>query len=193
MIVVLIAMIAPKDRVDVATKIVQCFLTPISIVFHGILKNDLESKEQHVSNWRIERAVAVGIASVVAIDAAPALYVEILSNRRPVEQIASNDLTPTDTFLALGALSGLTTVTPAFSSRSKVAGGGAYTGHRRLNGLAPNNGPDEYFSPRYRNGKCVEDEGNTLMAERAFGSGVWRMEGKSLERGLASLCRKAAL
>jgi hypothetical protein len=160
----------------------------------------LESKEQHVSNWRIERAVAVGIASVVAIDAAPALYVEILSNRRPMEQIASNDLTPTDTFLALGALSGLNTVTPAFSSRSKAAGGreaalGAYTMHRLLDGLAPNNnrGPDEYFSPRYRNGKCVGDEGNTLMAEPAFGSGVRRMEGKSLERGLASLCCKAAL
>jgi hypothetical protein len=61
------------------------------------------------NNWRIERAVAVGIASVVAIDAAPALYVEILSNRRPMEQITSNDLTPTDTFLALGALSGLNT------------------------------------------------------------------------------------
>jgi len=153
-----------------------------------------------VSNWRIERTLAAGIASVVVIDAASALYVEILSNRRPIEQTASNDLSSTDTLLALGALSGLTTVTPASSSRSKVAGGrqavlGAYTMHQRLDGLAPNNNraPDEYFSPRYRNGKCVEDEGNTLMAEPAFGSGVWRMEGKSLERGLASLCRKAAL
>jgi hypothetical protein len=56
-----------------------------------------------------------------------------------------------------------------------------------------NKGPDEYLAPRYRNGKCVEDEGNTLMAESAFGGGVRRIEGKSLEQGLASLCRKAAL
>jgi hypothetical protein len=31
-------------------------------------------------------------------------------------------------------------------------------------------------------GKCVEDEGNALLAEPAFGRGVRRMEGKSLEQ-----------
>ena len=54
-----------------------------------------------------------------------------------------------------------------------------------------NRGPDDYFAPRYRNGKCVEDEGNTLMAELTFGGGVRRMQGKALERALASLCREA--
>jgi hypothetical protein len=64
---------------------------------------------------------------------------------------------------------------------------------RGLDGMARNNneGPDDYFAPRYRNGKCVEDEGNTLAAEPTFGGGVRRMQGKSLERALASLCREA--
>jgi hypothetical protein len=56
-----------------------------------------------------------------------------------------------------------------------------------------NKGPDEYYAPRYRNGKCVEDEGNPLVAEPPSGAGARRMEGKSLERALASLCRKAKL
>jgi hypothetical protein len=54
-----------------------------------------------------------------------------------------------------------------------------------------NKGPDDYFAPRFRDGKCVEDEGNTLVAETTMGGGVRRMQGKSLERALASLCRKA--
>jgi hypothetical protein len=62
-----------------------------------------------------------------------------------------------------------------------------------LDGVARNNnkGPDDYFAPRFRDGKCVEDEGNTLMGEPTLGGGVRRMQGKSLERALASLCRQA--
>jgi hypothetical protein len=56
-----------------------------------------------------------------------------------------------------------------------------------------NNGPDEYYAPRYRHGQCVEDEGNPLVVERSLGGAARRMDGKSLERALASLCRKAAL
>jgi hypothetical protein len=153
-----------------------------------------------VSSWRIKSAVAVCISATIATNATAALGVQSLSNRKPMEQIAPNDLMPPDTLLALGTLSGYIAMTSALSPRNKVTGGrqsalGAYATHRRLDGVVRNNnrGPDEYFAPRYRDGKCVEDEGNTLLAEPAFGGGVWRMEGKSLEQRLASLCRNAAL
>ncbi len=148
-------------------------------------------------SWTIKRAVAIGVAGALTMDAATPLYAKLLSNGKAMERMAPNRLTPPDTFLGLGALSGNTTVTPALSSRNHATGvrrsaPGAYT-IRGLDGLARNNnkGPDDYFAPRYRNGKCVEDEGNTLMAELAFGGGVRRMQGKSLERALASLCREA--
>ena len=126
-----------------------------------------------------KRALAIGGA--VAMYATTPLYAELRSNAETMEQIGSNDLAPPDT-LVLGAL---------------VTGGrrsapGAYT-MRRLDAWKNNKGPDDYLAPRYRNGKCVEDEGNTLMAEPTFGGGVRRMEGKSLERALASLCRAAVL
>jgi hypothetical protein len=128
----------------------------------------------------MKRAVAIGIASVAAMDAGVPLYAQLLSNGNAVEQ-----LTPPDTFPVLGALQ----VTGGRRSAPRP-----YT----VLGLddvarSDNKGPDDYFAPRYRNGKCVEDEGNTLMAEPTFGRGVRKMQGKSLERALASLCRAAAL
>jgi hypothetical protein len=153
-----------------------------------------------VSSWRIECAVVVCISGAIATNATTALGVQILSNKQPMEQIAPNDLTPPDTLLALNAFSGYIAMTSALSPRNTVTGGrqsalGAYTTHRHLDGVVRNNnrGPDEYFAPRYRDGKCVEDEGNTLLAEPAFDGGVRRMEGKSLEQRMASLCRNAAL
>ena len=148
---------------------------------------------------RITRALAIGIAGALAMGAAAPLYAQLRSNEKAVEQSGSNRLMPAGTFLELDALSGNTTVSPALSSRDQVAGvrhsgPGAYA-MRRLDwdGVARNNnkGPDNYFAPRFRDGKCVEDEGNTLAAEPTFGGGVRRMQGKSLERALASLCRKA--
>jgi hypothetical protein len=149
-----------------------------------------------VRNFSIKSLVAIGIAGAAAMHTATALYAQILSSTEVMEQVGSSDLTAMDTFLVLGVLSGKTTATPA--SSNKVAGGhlsadGAYT---MLDGVALNNnnkGPDDYFAPRYRDGKCVEDEGNTLVAEPTFGGSVRRIEGKSLERALASLCRKVAL
>jgi hypothetical protein len=137
--------------------------------------------------------VAIGIAGVAAVDAAAPLYAQILPSS---ERVGSSDPTATDTFPVRGAPSGKATATPA--SSNKAAGGrrsadGAYAA---LDGVAPNNnnnGPDDYFAPTYRDGKCVEDEGNTLAAEPTFGGSVRRMEGKPLERALASQCRKAAL
>ena len=148
---------------------------------------------------RITRALAIGIAGALAMGAAAPLYAQLRSNEKAVEQSGSNRLMPAGTFLELDALSRNTTVSPALSSRDQVAGvrhsgPGAYA-MRRLDrdGVARNNnkGPDNYFAPRFRDGKCVEDEGNTLVAETTFGGGVRRMQGKSLERALASLCRKA--
>jgi hypothetical protein len=160
----------------------------------------LETKEQNVNGWRIKRTVAIGIAGAVAMSAATPLYAEILSNTKAMEQTALNDATPPGAFLVLGALSGNSTVTPASSSRNNGAGGhhsalDAYVISGRGSGLARNDskGPDDYYAPKYRNGKCVEDEGNTLVAEPAWGGAARRMDGKSLERALASLCRKAAL
>lgn len=69
----------------------------------------------------------------------------------------------------------------------------SYTIRRESDVALNNNGPDDYFLPKYRNGRCVEDEGNTLLAEPAVGGGIRRLEGRSLERALALLCRKAAL
>jgi hypothetical protein len=152
-----------------------------------------------VRSGRITRALAVGIAGALTMGAVTPLYAQLRSNEKAVEQSGSNRLMSADTFLELGALSGYTTVSPALSSRDQVAGvrhsgPGAYTMRRldREGGARNNNnGPDDYFAPRFRDGKCVEDEGNTLAAEPTFGGGVRRMQGKSLEWALASLCRKA--
>jgi hypothetical protein len=136
-----------------------------------------------VRSWTIKRALAIGIGGALAMDAATPLYAQLQSNGKAMEQIRLNDRTTPDTVSVLGAL--------------RVTGGrrsdpGAYT-IRGLGGVAQNNnkGPDDYFAPRFRDGKCVEDEGNTLVAETTLGGGVRRMQGKSLERALASLCRKA--
>jgi hypothetical protein len=150
-----------------------------------------------VRSRRITRALAIGVAGALAMDAAIPLHAQARSDAKPVEHIGSNDRTTPDGFPGLAALSGNATVTPALSSRNQVTGGrrsarGAYV-IRGLDGVAWNNnkGPDDYFAPRFRDGKCVEDEGNTLVAESTFGGGVRRMQGKLLERALASLCRKA--
>jgi hypothetical protein len=148
---------------------------------------------------RITRALAIGIAGALAMGAATPLYAQLRSNDKAVEQSGSNRLMPADTFLELGALSGNTTVSPPLSSRDQVAGvrhsgPGTYTMRRLdLDGLARNNnkGPDDYFAPTFRNGKCVVDEGNTLVTGSTLDGGVRKMEGKSLERALALLCRQA--
>jgi hypothetical protein len=145
----------------------------------------------------IKRTLAIGIAGALAMGAATPLDAQPRSNERVVEHIGSNDRTTPERFPGLGALSGTATVMPALSSRDPAPGGrrsvrGART-VRGLDGVARNDnkGPDDYFAPTFRNGKCVEDEGNTLRAEPTFGGGVRRMQGKSLERALASLCREA--
>jgi hypothetical protein len=127
-----------------------------------------------VRSWTIKRALAIGIAGAFAMNAP--LHAELLSD---------------------GALSAKTTGSPALASPDPVtavsrSAPGAHA-IRGPDGVARNDnrGPDDYFAPRYRNGKCVEDEGNTLMAELTLGGGVRRMQGKSLERALASLCREA--
>jgi hypothetical protein len=145
----------------------------------AFLNLDLERRAQDVSSGMIKRAVAIGIASAAAMDAGTPLYAKLLSNGNAVEQ-----LTRPDRFPVLGAQ-----VTGGRRSAPRP-----YT----MLGLddvarSDNKGPDDYLAPRYRNGKCVDDEGNTLMAEPTFGGGVRKMEGKSLERALALLCRAATL
>jgi hypothetical protein len=117
-----------------------------------------------------------------------------------MERIAANDATPPGAFLTLSALSGRSTVAPPSPSRNRGTASArstldVYMPSRRAGGLARNDnkGPDDYYAPRYREGKCVDDEGNTLRAKPAWGGAAWRMEGKSLERARASLCRNAAL
>lgn len=130
-------------------------------------------------------ALAVGMAGALAIGAATPLYAQLRSNEKAVEQIGSNDRTTPAALLVFGSFQ---------ATGGRRSAPGAYTMRRPdLDGVARNNnkGPDDYFAPRFRDGKCVEDEGNTLMGEPTFGGGVRRMEGKSLERALASLCRKA--
>jgi hypothetical protein len=151
-----------------------------------------------VSSRRIKRALAIGVAGALAMNTATPLYAQLLDGEA-MGRSRPSDPTPPDTFLVSGALSGNLPVSRVFSSRNEVADGrrsaaDAYA-MPRLDDAARNNnkGPDDYFAPRYRNGKCVEDEGNTLMAAPTFGSGVRRMEGRSLERALALLCRAAAL
>jgi hypothetical protein len=114
------------------------------------------------------------------MDAGGPLYSQLLSNGNAIEQP-----TPPDTFPVLVALQVIGG--RRFAPRPNTMAG--------LNDVArsDNKGPDDYFAPRYRNGKCVDDEGNTLMVEPTFGGGVRKMEGKSLERALALLCRVAAL
>jgi len=148
-----------------------------------------------VTSWTIKRALAIGIAGALAMDAP--LHAKLLSDGKAAEHMGSNHLTPADRFPGLGALSGNTTGSPALASPNLATGmsrsaPGAHA-IRGPDGVARNDnrGPDDYFAPRYRNGKCVEDEGNTLMAELTFGGGLRRMQGKSLERALASLCREA--
>jgi hypothetical protein len=150
-----------------------------------------------VRSWTIKHALAIGIAGALAMDAATALHAKLLSDGKATEHMGSNHLTPADRFPGLGALSGNTTGSPAVASPNLVTGvsrsaRGAHAG-RGPDGVTRNDnrGPDDYFAPRYRNGKCVGDEGNTLMAELTLGGGVRRMQGKSLERALASLCREA--
>ena len=142
----------------------------------------------------------MGIVGAIVMGATSPVYAENLSNRKTMERIAPNDATPAGRFLALSALAGSSTVTPASRSRDYETGGAqsaldAYILSRRASDLARNDnkGPDDYYAPRYRKGKCVDDEGNTLWAEPAWGGAARRMAGKSLERALASLCRKAAL
>jgi hypothetical protein len=147
-----------------------------------------------VRSWTIKRALAIGIAGAFAMGAP--LHAELLSDGKAVEHLGSNHLTPADRFPGLGALSE-NTGSPALASPDPVTGVSRSTpGAHAIRGMDDaarndNRGPDDYFAPRYRNGKCVEDEGNTLMAELTLGGGVRRMQGKSLERALASLCREA--
>jgi hypothetical protein len=144
-----------------------------------------QSKEQSVRSGRITRALAIGIAGALAMGATTPLYAQLRSNEKAVEQMGLNDRTTPDALSVLGAFQ---------VGGVRHSGPGAYTMRRPdLDGVARNNnkGPDDYFAPRFRDGKCVEDEGNTLAAEQTFGGGVRRMQGKSLERALASLCRKA--
>jgi hypothetical protein len=142
----------------------------------------------------MKRLGAIGITGVAALDAAVPLYGHILPSS---ERIGSSDPTATDKFPVPGARSGKTTATPAFSNNAAAGRRSADGAYAALDGVvAPNNtnnGPDDYFAPTYRDGKCVEDEGNTLAAESTFGGRVRRMEGKPLQRALASQCRKAAL
>lgn len=148
-------------------------------------------------SWTIKRALAIGIAGALAMDAATLLHAKLLSDGKATEHMGSNHPTPADRFPGLGALSGNTTESPALASPNQVTGVNRSAAGARVirgpDGAARNDnrGPDDFFAPRYRNGKCVEDEGNTLMAELTFGGGVRRMQGKSLERALASLCREA--
>ena len=138
-----------------------------------------------MGSWSIRRAVAIGIAGVAATDAATPLYAQLLSNGNVMEQIGSKDLTLPDAFPVPGALQ-VTGGRPSARRPYTMLG---------LDDVArsDNKGPDDYLAPRYRNGKCVDDEGNTLMVEPTFGGGVRKKEGKSLERALALLCRAAAL
>ena len=148
-------------------------------------------------SWTVKRALAIGIAGALAMDAATPLHAKLLSDGKATEHTESNHPTPAERFPGLGALSRNTTGSPALSSPNQVTGvrRSAPDAHasRSPDGVARNDnrGPDDYFAPKYRNGKCVEDEGNTLMAELTFGGGVRPMQGKSLERALASLCREA--
>jgi hypothetical protein len=151
-----------------------------------------------VTSGKTRRTLAMGIAGAIAMGATSPVSAESLSNRKTLERIAANDATPPGGFLTLSALSRNSTVTPASHFRNYETGAStldAYILSRRARGLARNDnkGPDDYYAPRYRKGKCVDDEGNTLWAAPAWGGVARRMEGKSLKRALASLCWNAAL
>jgi hypothetical protein len=158
---------------------------------------DFESKELTVSDWTITRTLAIGFASALAIAMACPLYARLPSDGRSMEQSGSNDLMALDGVLALGAPSGSAIVSLVSSrnyvSRSQRSDPDAYTIRRPDDMALNNNGPDNYLAPKYRDGKCVADEGNTLVAEPMFGGDVRKMEGKALEQALAVLCREAAL
>jgi hypothetical protein len=159
------------------------------------LSIDFEIKGGNVSNWTIAGAVAISFAGALAIDNAYPSYARLPSDGKAMEHRGANDLMALDRVFALGALSGSAIVSQV-SSRNYVrlgwrADADAYT---FLDDLAVNNnGPDNYFAPTYRDGKCVQDEGNTLVVEPTFGGGVRKMEGKALEQALSVLCREAAL
>ena len=149
-----------------------------------------------MNNCRIKLAFAVGIAGALAIGATTPVYAQLPSDRKAVEQNGSSGRLLPEAFLVLGGVSENTSVSPVFSSRNQAteglrAGLGAYTTGRLDERGLNNKGPDEYFAPTYRDGKCVEDEGDTLLAEPTPGGGVRRMDGISLARALALLCRKA--
>src|SRR2546423_11755283 len=69
------------------------------------------------------RALAIGIAGALAIDAATPLHAQRLSDGKAIEQNGSNYPAPSDTFPVLRAPSGSTIVGPVFSSRDQVTGG----------------------------------------------------------------------
>jgi hypothetical protein len=151
-----------------------------------------------MNNWRITIALAISAAGAFAMDSASAVYVGPASDAKTMDQSVSNGLMPLDAVFVLDALSGSIVVSLG-SPRNHVmsdwrSGPDAHAIRHPSNvALNNNNGPDDYFPPKYRDGRCVEDEGNTLLAEPAVGGGVRRLEGRSLERALALLCRKAAL
>jgi hypothetical protein len=151
-----------------------------------------------MNNGRIAIALAIGITGASAMNGASALYVESASDGETRRQHRSTNLMPREAVFVPDALSG-SSIAGWDSSRNRVmrdrrSGADAYAVRHAGNIAANNNnGPDDYFPPKYRDGRCVEDEGNTLLAEPAVGAGVRRLEGRMLERALALQCRRATL
>jgi hypothetical protein len=165
------------------------------VSWHRSVNVDFEIKGANVSNWMMAGAVAISFASALCIETAHPSHARLLSDGKAIEQREANDLMALDRVLALGARPGNAIVSQV-SSRNYVRlartfDADAYT---ILDDMAVNNnGPDNYLAPKYRDGKCVQDEGNTLLVEPTFGDHVRKMEGKALEQALSVLCREAAL
>jgi hypothetical protein len=171
------------------------FVSKNFVGWHRPLSIDFEIKGANVSKWMIAGAVAISFASALVIDTASPSYARLLSDGKAMEQREANDLMALDRVLALGARPG-NAIVSRVSSRNYVRLGrrSDADAYSILDDMAVNNnGPDNYFAPKYRDGKCVQDEGNTLLVEPTFGGRVHKMEGEALEQALSVLCREAAL
>jgi hypothetical protein len=163
--------------------------------WHRSVSIDFEIKGANVSNWMMAGAVAISFASALGINTAYPSHARLLSDRTAMEQREANDLMALDRVLALGARPGNVTVSQISSrNHARLSTRSDVDAHTILDDMAVNNnGPDNYFAPKYRDGKCVQDEGNTLLVEPTFGGHVREVEGKALEQALSVLCREAAL
>lgn len=125
-----------------------------------------------MSNWRITIVLAISAAGAFAADNACALHVGPASDG--IEQNESGRAMPLDRAFVRDAPSGTIVLSSGSPLKGTIPewqfGADAYTVRPpRYVAVRNSNGADEYFPRKYRDGRCVEDEGNSLLAERAPG------------------------